>query len=122
MPDRDTFEAALDELLARGAPERVADMRLVYADWLDEHGDLAAGAQRWMAREGKSPRGSGVSWDWWSYGDRPDGNPEDLPLDIWRRLPGDALAGARHCKEFPSRRSAERALFKALMLLNRLAN
>jgi uncharacterized protein (TIGR02996 family) len=48
---REDFEAALDRDPDDGA------LRLVYADWLEEQGDVElAYAQRWMARHGKRPR------------------------------------------------------------------
>jgi hypothetical protein len=132
MPDEETFERSLDDLV-RGvrAPDgkflaeseavsRLVEMRLVYADWLEERGDPRAAHQRWMARERKLPRFSGSSWDWWGYGDRPDCTPEDLPLEIWRRLPGQSEKDFRLCKVYPTRASAENALFKALSLLDLL--
>jgi hypothetical protein len=132
MPDEDTFEAALDDLMAAvwplpgqisGDPEppaRLAAMRLVYADWLEERGDPRAGAQRWMAAKGKFPRYAGSTWDWWAFGDHPDSKPEDLPGDIWRRLPGAPLKSSPNCKEYDTRRDAEYALYKSLMLLDLL--
>ena len=95
-------------------------MRLVYADWLEERGDQRAALHRWMVRERKFPRFSGSTWDWWRYGDRPDSKPEDLPAEVWERLPGKAQVTIRNCKEYLSRRSAERALFMSLTLLDRL--
>lgn len=120
MADQETFESALDTVVAAGDLTRLAELRLVYADWLDEHGDPAAGVQRWMAREGKCPLFTGASWDWWRYGDRPDSKPEDLPRAIWQRLPGEPLREAPDCKEYSRRLAAERALYKALMLLDLL--
>jgi len=132
MPNEETFESALDELMAEvRTPEgqivndsailnRLAEMRLVYADWLEERGDAHSALQRWMVRERKFPRFSGTSWDWWRYGDKPDCKPDDLPSDIWERLPGKARDAIRNCKEYLTRRSAERALFTSLTLLDRL--
>jgi hypothetical protein len=137
MPDADAFEDALDELLRRiwarpreifGEPppellRRLMELRLVYADWREEQGDLTAAAQRWLAREGKFPRYSGDSqdtWTWWNHGDRPDCKPEDLPLVIWQRLPGNPAGIPPNYKEYDSRAAAELALYKALLLLDRL--
>ena len=132
MPDEETFETALDDLMDELWPAvgklnasadllgRLDGMRLVYADWLEERGDAHAAAQRWLVHRQKFPRYSGKSWDWWRYGDRPDCLAEDLPATIWDRLPGKPSDANRHCKEYPTRRSAERALYKALMLLNLL--
>jgi hypothetical protein len=132
MPDEETFESALDELMAEvRTPEgqivaevsvlnRLTEMRLVYADWLEERGDPRAALQRWLVRERKFPRFSGSTWDWWRYGDRPDCKPEDLPAAVWDRLPGKAQVSIRNCKEYLSRRWAERALFMSLTLLDLL--
>jgi uncharacterized protein (TIGR02996 family) len=132
MTDSDAFESALDELFAgiwprpgelaedAGLRRQVCALRLVYADWLEERGDPYGALQRWLARHGKFPRLSGPTWDWWRFGDRPDSQPEDLPAAIWRRLAGRPLEQEPSCKEFASRRAAERALFKALKLLDGL--
>jgi hypothetical protein len=137
MPDADAFEDALDELLREiwsrpreqfgdTSPDllrRLTALRLVYADWLEERGDLTAAAQRWLAREGKFPRYAGESqdtWDWWRYGDDANSKPEDLPLIIWQRLPSNPAGSPPNYKEYESRAAAERALYKALLLLDRL--
>ncbi len=132
MPDEETFESALDELMAEvRTPEgqevsessvlnRLAEMRLVYADWLEERGDSHSALQRWMVQQRKFPRFAGSTWDWWRYGDRHDSKPEDLPAEIWDQLPGKAQEINRNCKEYLSRRLAERALFMSLTLLDRL--
>lgn len=56
-----TFEALLDEY------PHDWEMRLVYADWLDEIGEtVKANGQRWQAMERKTPkRSNGVTaWYW----------------------------------------------------------
>jgi uncharacterized protein (TIGR02996 family) len=132
MTDEETFEAALDDLMDRLWPavgqlnkdakllQELASLRLVYADWLEERGDGLAGAQRWMAAQVKFPRlGHELghdTWDWWRI-DRPD--PEDLPGEIWDHLPGERNE-RYECKEYATRRLAERALFKSLKLLDKL--
>ncbi len=137
MPDSESFESALDELLRQiwarprevygePAPEllrRLTELRQVYADWLEEHGDPLASLQRWLVRERKFPRYAGErqdTWDWWRFGDGPDSKPEDLPLVIWQRLPGNPAGTPANYKEYDSRPAAERALFKALLLLDQL--
>src|SRR5260221_8187696 len=136
MPEVDGFEAALDELLRQiwarprevyGEPpsellRRLAELRLIYADWLEEHGDPMARVQRWLVRERKFPRYTGPAqdtWDWWNYGDRPDCKPEDLPRIIWQMLPGNPSGTPPDYKDYDSRAAAERALYRALLLLDR---
>ena len=126
MTDEDAFESAIDEQAGqiRQPPRETSDdpnfwlhlasLRLVYADWLEERGDPCAAAQRWLAESQKLPRDSGQSWDWWCYGDRPETKPEDLPGRIWDHLPGRPRKDMANCKEYSTRRAAERALFKAL--------
>ena len=46
--------------------------------------------------------------------------PEDLPRVIWQRLPGNPTGTPPNYKEYESRSAAERALYKALLLLDRL--
>jgi hypothetical protein len=137
MPDADVFESALDEVLREiwsrpremfGEPsaelvQRLSDMRLVYADWLEERGEPMAQVQRWLVRERKFPRYAGPvqdTWDWWTYGDEADSKPEDLPRDVWKRLPGAPAGIPPDYKEYVSRRAAERSLLKALLLLDKL--
>ncbi len=132
MPDEETFESALDELMAEvrtaagqvvndsAILNRLAEMRLVYADWLEERGDPRSALQRWMVQHRKFPRFSGSTWDWWRYGDEHDSKPEDLSAQIWDRLPGKAAEVNSNCKEYLSRRSAERALYRSLTWLDRL--
>lgn len=137
MTDDEAFESALDEALAdvwmqsdtalHSTPDpeavsRLTALRQVYADWLEERGDLRAAFQRWLVHHRKFPRFSWQSWDWWRYGDRPDSNPEDLPIEIWKRLPGMPRDDVPQCKEYPTRRSAERALFKALVWMELLGD
>jgi uncharacterized protein (TIGR02996 family) len=126
MTDDETFEAAIEEVVGQIWPapgqrnldpalwNQLASGRLVYADWLEERGEPRAAAQRWLAEHAKLPRDSGNSWDWWSYGDHPEAKPEDLPRQLWDKLPGQPRKDIGYCKEFGSRRAAERALFKAL--------
>src|SRR5262249_46065109 len=97
--------------------------RQVYADWLEEHGDPMARAQRWLVRARKFPRYSGESqdtWTWWRFGDGTHSKPEDLPLVIWQRLPGNPSGIPPNYKQYPSHAAAEDAIYKALYLLDRL--
>lgn len=126
MTEQNAFEAALDELLRQLWPRpgqlnrdsdvvaRLAALRSVYADWLEERGDATAGLQRWLAREGKSPRDVGTAWQWWSFGNRPDTTPDDLPTEVWEKLPGTVLRRSPQGKEYLTRQDAERALLNAL--------
>jgi uncharacterized protein (TIGR02996 family) len=137
MLDASSFEAALDELLRQiwsrprdvpGEPpadllQRLAELRLVYADWLEEQGEPMAHAQRWLARQRKFPRYSGAiqdTWTWWGFGDSSESKPEDLAGVIWKRLPGNPAGIPANYKEYDTRQAAERALFKALLLLDKL--
>jgi uncharacterized protein (TIGR02996 family) len=73
--------------------------KLVFADWLDERGDVRGEGLRWLAEHGKRPAcdttGKRPSWDWWS---RPPAEPDYyadsvvdayvLPGNLFRRLKG----------------------------------
>jgi uncharacterized protein (TIGR02996 family) len=130
MTDLETFETALDDLMDSLWPvmgklnndpellQELASLRLVYADWLEERGEGLAGAQRWMAAHVKFPRPAPGCWDWWRD-DQVGFNPENLPAEIWDRLPGERK-GIANCKEYATRRLAERALFKSLKWLEKL--
>jgi len=137
MPDADAFESALDEVLRAiwsrprdvpGEPpaallQRLAELRLVYADWLEERGDTTAALQRWMVRESKYPRYSGEiqdTWTWWTFGHGFSSKGEDLPQQIWKRLSGDPEGVPPNYKEYDTREMAERALYKALLVLQKL--
>ena len=63
------------------------DLRLVYADWLEEEGlqDLA-GAQRWLAREQKHPRGANVIW-WHPYPNLEPNQSFRIPDALMELLP-----------------------------------
>ncbi len=134
MQDRDAFEAALDE-----TPDDW-NLRLIYADWLDEHGDQSlARAQRWMAEHERMPligpdallRMLGVRqpantlgrcWEWWVYGEGVSG----VGRDLFRRIPTpySTVRGQGYCStesrdwlsylEFETRRDAEAALAAGL--------
>lgn len=131
MTDDESFESAIDDVMGRVWPsagtlcatadllQQIESLRLVYADWLEDHGDPRAFSQRWMAQHGKFPRFAGPTWDWWQHGDRPDCNPEDLPRRIWDALSQQPRKDMPYCKEYPSRRKAERELHKALATLER---
>ena len=133
MTSDDTFEAAIDQLAGQIWPSpgqlnetpdlwrQLASLRLVYSDWLEEHGDRRAALHRWLAEKAKLPRDSGNSWDWWCYGDHPEAKPEDLPRRIWDQLPGQPRKDIGYCKVYGTRKAAERALFKALVATDELA-
>jgi uncharacterized protein (TIGR02996 family) len=63
----DKAEAAFWAAIA-AAPEDDLP-KLVFADWLDERGDLRSGCLRWVVAEHKRPgfdRHDTKTWDWWS--------------------------------------------------------
>jgi uncharacterized protein (TIGR02996 family) len=134
---RDAFERAIDDAIRADDVTTVAAARLVYADWLDEQGDLAdarlAVAQRWMAGASKWPEINAASLrrprssDW--YRER-SGAWQDkahalLPAHIHEEVirisahvePKTALGPGSDYVEFDSRRDAEAALADALAAL-----
>jgi uncharacterized protein (TIGR02996 family) len=134
----EAFQARLDELVPKvretgeaALADELRSVRLVFADWLDEHGrPVDALGQRWLAARGKWPTFSRVSdtWDWWCE----EGADDDWRLDKSIRpfapeeslLPGPLFRlvrltrgnGARRTswKGAESRRKAERRLATAL--------
>ena len=56
---RDDFEHKLDN-----NPEDW-ELRLIYADWLEEQGDNFAETQRWMAEHQKCAFQNKTVWHWW---------------------------------------------------------
>jgi uncharacterized protein (TIGR02996 family) len=86
------FDAGLDR--------RPADweLRLVAADWLEEHGDtLGAECLRWQARFRKRPHRSSFygpegKWGWWVLWRNEDWRTtrpqvREVPETLWRKLP-----------------------------------
>ena len=72
--------------------------KLLFADFLGEHGDARAAGLRWLVDQGKRPARDTQygSWDWWS---RPPAEPDYydgaesvafavLPPNLFRRLKG----------------------------------
>jgi len=129
MTDETPFQDTLDELALLikppdGAPtdlaelwDRYFDTCAVFADWLEEQGDWRAAGYRWISQHRKHPRHSLLSWNWWRFGDTSPLNAENLPSHIWNRLPGRPLNPQTHFKSYDTRRDAESALCKALILL-----
>ncbi len=110
----DPFIAALDE-----NPEDW-NLRLVYADWLDDHGDHQfASAQRWMANHQKrawKPVLTKNTWTWGRVIRTVMGST--LDSDLLDSVPGDRLNS--HIVQYGSRQNAERALAVALALTARI--
>jgi len=136
MRDEDAFQARLDELLTRlrspdgeavvddaEALRRLRELRLVFADWLDERGDRRAVAQRWLAGHGKWPYDwSSNRWitgyttfDWYSGNGANWTVPAHchLPTEVWSALDPDHVEYT-NWSAWPSRREAEDALAAAL--------
>jgi hypothetical protein len=118
MPDpHDAWETQLD------ADSTNWDLRRIYADWLEERGEVwAAVAQRWMADNEKNPwvlSDNGVAWYNYALRSEPT-DRSDLPLEILELVPGARLLFVRYSGEeakrakFDSRRAAEAALAVAL--------
>jgi uncharacterized protein (TIGR02996 family) len=91
MSDRDAFLRDIGVRPGDGLP------KLIYADWLDEHGDPRGAGLRWVVRGGARPAHDTAedTWDWWSRPPRepdyyPDGDvqPAVLPGNLFRRLKG----------------------------------
>lgn len=111
MAENAEFERGLD-----AEPENW-NLRLVYADWLDEHGDQElAFAQRWMAKYQKRPSDNQImrrpgepmnyypnSWMWWE-----SGNVD--PMSVIDRKLLDKAAPNNQPAYWTSRQRAERAL------------
>ncbi len=128
MSDGDAFESALDD-----NPDDW-NLRLIYADWLDDRGfQSLARAQRWMAEHKLMPSvgydallrslglrpagGIGVCWEWW-YGEH---GTAGVGHDLFRQIPtpystAGPPEGRRDARdwlnylEFETRRDAEAAL------------
>ena len=69
--------------------------KLVFADWLDERGDLRGDCLRWVVAEHKRPafdRHDTKTWDWWSRTPADPMHYENspgeyrLPLNLFTRL------------------------------------
>ncbi len=121
---RDDFEKLLDE-----TPDDW-DLRLVYSDWLEEHGDeLLACAQRWLVRHKKHPKSLLPEHKWRedkvlttgfvsdvyqrSYGKFGYYFRTAVPYPIFATLLGCATQHG-DWKGYPDRRKAELALSLAL--------
>jgi hypothetical protein len=113
------FAALLEALhAALDADPSDAVTRLQLADLMDEAGDrVAARGQRWQAEHGKWPAlvlkpilpGR---WRWWDAAYSDQNEPDDIPSEAFRALPGRENAPVA-C-HYPSRRTAEDDLAQAL--------
>jgi uncharacterized protein (TIGR02996 family) len=97
MTDESAFQAALD------ADPSNHDLRLVFADWLEEQGDWRAIGYRWMGRHRKFPYRTSRTSDWWDIRWREKlGDPET------QRITQELL------RRYGELRQAERADFPEL--------
>jgi uncharacterized protein (TIGR02996 family) len=99
------------------------EMRLVYADWLEERGEsIQANGQRWQVEHKKYPENSQKQihirfpFTWYSYRDDPD----DVPLQVLIEMDGETKDA--EFREFKTQVNAETALAKALHKLEITSN
>jgi uncharacterized protein (TIGR02996 family) len=123
--DLQGLHAALD---ADPADQR---LRLVLADWYEEHGaPQTAEALRWLAGQGKHPARYWEEWVWhnpasaqqtWYHGRRQEARhptaAEVLPQELWQALECPTWRSPAFWKPYATRRAAEeeacRALYRA---------
>jgi ssDNA-binding Zn-finger/Zn-ribbon topoisomerase 1 len=119
----DQDSAALLEALHAALDADPSDpaTRLMLADLLEDTGDrVAAWDQRWQAKHGKWPAlvlkpilpGR---WRWWDAAYSEQDDPDDIPSEVFRLLPGRENAPVA-C-HYPTRRAAEADLAQALETL-----
>jgi uncharacterized protein (TIGR02996 family) len=120
MDTAEDFEAQLD------ANDRDWELRMVYADWLEERGDQElARAQRWMVKHGCYPYGDMQIKCWANFSIGP-GDRSKLPNHVWeavRQQGGhveregvvDSIEGSY--RYYGTRRQCERVLANALATL-----
>jgi len=97
------------------------DLRLVFADWLEDHGEevLAAG-QRWQAHARQKPDPNfGSYWSWFRLDEEESKRLRyHLDPDLFAFLEGEDLThGGRYStewKDYSSMREADQALARAL--------
>jgi ssDNA-binding Zn-finger/Zn-ribbon topoisomerase 1 len=115
----DLRPAALLEALhaALDADPSDAATRQVLADLMEDQGDPAgARGQRWQAEYGRWPAcvpcDDGRGWRWWDAKHSVMDDPDDVPHEVFRALPG---AGKKPMAVYyPTRRAAEADLVQAL--------
>jgi uncharacterized protein (TIGR02996 family) len=99
-------------------------LRLVYADWLEETGQVVkAEGVRWYLAEKKRPsEGSDNTWCWWSHDAWPNTgwDPDDLPGSLFECLQGWDPSEHRFLLHFPSFLAAEQAVFEAYVIRREL--
>jgi uncharacterized protein (TIGR02996 family) len=112
VTDEAAFQAALDKNPADHA------LRLVFADWLEEHADWRAAGYRHMGTHQRVPqwymrhRSAVPDWNWRSQGDddlAPAVVPELFPLIDGHQAHTDVW------KEYATRQEAEEALCRAVL-------
>ncbi len=118
MSDQAAFEAHLDQ-----HPDDWTH-RLVYADWLDEHGhDVLADGQRWQAKHQKHPLGSGRDYAWWWHptgfvnwqsNDRPGSHSNVTNYSGPLTAVMDGMHGGHDWGPYENRQEAEKTLAHAL--------
>src|SRR4051794_32848888 len=83
------------------------DTRMVLADFLEDAGDrIGSRGQRWQALRRRWPvRGLGLdNWRWWNAAHSTGDDPDDIPGDLFRLLPG--RVNEHLACYYPSRRVA----------------
>jgi uncharacterized protein (TIGR02996 family) len=117
MDTAEDFEAQLD------ANDQDWELRMVYADWLDEQGDSElARAQRWMVKHGCYPYGPNRVKCWANFSVNSNEDRSKLPDPVWavvREFKGMGSIqispyGDREYRYYGPRRVCERVLAKAL--------
>lgn len=104
------FEQALDT-----APDDWTT-RLVYADWLEEHGDNdLASAQRWMAERELAPKLEPAGGNWGPAGFNPANYEWHWWPEAWMNFGDIPEANSFLAAWHPSREKAERGLAKAIV-------
>ncbi len=105
MIENTDFEAMLD------ADPTDQTTRLIYSDWLLEHGDTVyANGLRWIAENERNPRRLD-HWYWYWLGGNWKDFPQGVPSSFWREVGGTYRM---HNGIYPTRQAAERDLANAL--------
>lgn len=97
MTTEDDFQAAID------AHPEDWQTRLVFADWLDEHGDPRAAGYRALARGGFRPIAYAPYCAWWREGIGQKRRHDDLPNDWFTLL----ATASENFKKYRTRREAD---------------
>lgn len=101
-------------------------LRLIFADWLEERGDVRAAGMRWMGENGKWPNAHGNIGPYWSGIPHLDKDQDEnlrkrtLPPAMLKALKGHIDRPATLYKEYRSRQAAEDALCHAIAALEKV--